>query len=345
VVIPICYKYFSMKSTLMNAIGLAGFGQDARYGFRQLKRAPTFTAAAILSLALGIAVNSTTFSIVSALLLRPLGTPNSADFVLIGRSMNNDGSFRSVTRDEMLYLRENASTLSDVFGGTVEPFTVRASNGVQVVSGVAVTGNYFSALEVAITRGRGLTDEDDRPGQTPVAVISDRLWRQRFASDPEILGRQVSVNTYPFTIVGVAPPEFHSLLPGTYTDIWIPSMALGLTRPPNRAGEITTLGLMAKLKPAVSIAQARAEIEGLSAQMTRDDPARGRERGFSVAPARGTHPAFAAILRIVLGLLMAVVGVVCLLHAPTLPDCCWRGLPLARANSQFVPPSAPADLA
>jgi hypothetical protein len=96
----------------MKSTGPAGLAHDVRYGFRQLKRAPTFAAAAILSLAFGIAVNSTTFSIVSALLLRPLGTPTSSDFVFIGRSMNNDGSFRSVTQDEMLYLRQNASTLS-----------------------------------------------------------------------------------------------------------------------------------------------------------------------------------------------------------------------------------------
>jgi predicted permease len=318
-----------MTSTLLNSIGLTGVVQDASYGFRQLKRAPTFAAAAILSLAFGIAVNSTTFSIVSALLLRPIGTPGRGDFVIIGRSMNNDGSFRSVTRAEMLYLRQHASTLSHIFGGAIEPFTVGAPDGAQVVSGVAVTGNYFSALQVPITRGRGFTEEDDRPGQAAVAVLSDRFWRQRFASDPEILGRQVRVNTHPFTVVGVAPPEFHSLLPGTYTDIWIPSMALGLTRPPNRSSEVPTLGLMAQLKPGVSIAQARAEIEGLSAQMTRDNPTRGRERGFSVAPGRGTHPAFTQILRVVLGLLMAVVGIVLLIACANV-----AGLLLARAANR-----------
>jgi hypothetical protein len=196
-------------------------GSDLRYAVRLLARTPAFTLPAIASLALGIAVNTAMFSVVNALLLRPLAERGPETLVRIGRSMNNDGSFRSVSYDEFEFLQRNASSFSDLVGSEIDSLSISESDGPQFVSAELVTNNYFRALDKVPTIGRGFDEQamDERS-----VVISERFWRRRFGAELAIVARGVSVNNQPFTIIGVAPSRFTGTFPGAATDIWLPSI-------------------------------------------------------------------------------------------------------------------------
>ena len=286
--------------------------RDLRYAARLLARTPAFTIPAVASLALGIAVNTALFSVINAALLRPLGGPGTGELVRIGRSVRDDGSFRSVSQEDLRYLREQASSFGAIAGQQIESIVLTGAERSELVSVETVTGNYFSALGVSPAIGRAFTDEDDRAGAAPAVVISDRFWRRRFAGSRALSGSAVRLNDREFTIVGVAPSGFVGTFPGVDTDFWLPAAMMGVARKlPDRREP--NLMLLARLRPDVSIETARAELQVLARRLIERDGDRDRGHGFSIAKARGIHPAFARIAGPVLLLLMAVVGLVLLI--------------------------------
>lgn len=300
---------------------------DLRYAIRVLRRTPSFTLPAGASLALGIAINTTMFSVVNALLLRPFGT-SGGELVRIGRSQGDDRSFRSASYEEFEYLRRHASSFADVMGHQLESVTLGAADGAEVVSAEVVTGNYFSVLGVQVTLGRGFAPDDDRvPGERAVVVISDRLWRHRFSALPDAVGGVVSLNNHPFTIVGVAGPRFRGIFPGVDIDLWIPSMMASAIAHRADRQLPPPLMLIARLKPDVPMRTADVEVGVLARRMTAENPARDRNRGFVLASARGLHPGFARVVGPFLTLLMAVVVVVLLIACANVAS-----LLLARAS-------------
>ncbi len=302
--------------------------RDLRYAARLLARTPAFTIPAVASLALGIAVNTALFSVINAALLRPLGGPGTGELVRIGRSVRDDGSFRSVSQEDLRYLREQASSFGAIAGQQIESIVLTGAERSELVSVETVTGNYFSALGVSPAIGRAFTDEDDRAGAAPAVVISDRFWRRRFAGSRALSGSAVRLNDREFTIVGVAPSGFVGTFPGVDTDFWLPAAMMGVARKlPDRREP--NLMLLARLRPDVSIETARAELQVLARRLIERDGDRDRGHGFSIAKARGIHPAFARIAGPVLLLLMAVVGLVLLIACINV-----AGLMLARANAR-----------
>lgn len=309
---------------------LAWLKPDVAYSLRQMSRAPAFASAAVGSLALAIAVNSATFSVVTALLLRPVVASDRGDVVRIGRSRNGDGSFRTSSYRDFRYLRDHASTLSTVFGEQIRPLTLGGPEGAEIVSGEVVTGNYFAALDIAPARGRMFTaDDDQQPGGAPVVVIGDGLWRRRFNADAGAIGRVVTINTRAFTIIGVAPPAFRGTFPGVSVDLWIPSMMAGVLTGEGRQDEPPSLMLMGRIRPDQSLASASAELDILARQLAREDPGSAEGRGFTLAPARGAHPLVARLIGTFLWLLLGIVSLVLLIAGANV-----AGLLLARATAR-----------
>jgi predicted permease len=285
---------------------------DLRYALRFLRATPSFTIPALVSLSLGIALNTTMFSIVSATLLRPV-VDTDPDLVRIGRSMRGDGSFRSVSYDEFRYLRTVATSLADLSGSAMETVAVSTGDGSELVAAELVAGNYFPMLRVPFVQGGAFAIPDTPRSAPPVAVVSERFWRRQLAADPLALGRIVLVNNVPVTVTGVVSPHFRGIaFPGVVIDIWLP---IGLTHEVlHRTDQFPpSMGVMARLKKGVTTTAARAELDVLARRMSDENPARDRNRGFVVAGSSGVHPGIASVLRVVFSLLMATVGVVLLI--------------------------------
>ena len=302
---------------------------DVRYAGRILRRTPALTWPAAASLALGIAVNTTMFSVVNAMLLKPLGRSGDGELVRIGRSLRGDQSFRSSTYGEFAFLRDHATSLSGVVGHQIEPMSVDRPDGAYLASGELVTARYFSVLQVPLELGRDFGANDDRAGGgARVAILSHRFWRRQFGGDPAIVGRAISLNNHEVEIVGVAGPGFVGTFPGVDTDLWLPVTAANVAKNPADR-DPSSLNLIGRLKPGVSMEAARAELDVLNRRLAELDPDRSRERGFVLGSARGAHPAIARIAGLFLMALMAVVGVVLLIACANVAT-----LLLARASSR-----------
>jgi macrolide transport system ATP-binding/permease protein len=244
--------------------------QDLRYAVRYLVKAPGFTIAATLSLALGIGANSAIFSMVNATLLRRLPVERSSELVVVG-SPSGSGVFSYPGFSDVR--RGSTQVLSDMMGFGGIGVSLSEGEGVDLVSGVIVTGNYFQVLGVRPLRGRLLQPSDDvTPGAHPVAVISASLWRTRFGEREDIVGLPVRLNGQPYTIVGVAPAGFSGTQPGNVRDLFVPMMMQAWMRPPRArySGEMDPDLLnvrtnswvfgVGRLKPGASIAQAEAAL-------------------------------------------------------------------------------------
>jgi predicted permease len=221
---------------------IANLVQDLRYGMRMLARSPGFTAVVILSLALGIGANTAIFSLIDAVMLKMLPVRQPEQLVLLnwvskGHSYAIQGYDGSDWEDKSgrdvgtsfsypVYqaVRARNTAFSDVLGfaDADQPLNVNALGLSGLAKGEYVSGNYFSTLEVGPALGRTLGPADDRAGASPVAVISYAYWTTRFGRDPSVVGKAITVNNVPFTLVGVAAPEFFGLQAGRPTDAWIP---------------------------------------------------------------------------------------------------------------------------
>jgi putative ABC transport system permease protein len=302
--------------------------RNVPYGVRVLARTPSFTLTAITSLALAIAVNTTMFSVVSSLLLRPLGAYD--DLVRIGRSGSGERAFRSASHQDLLYLREHATSFASITGHQLVSLRLRTNEGLKPLSGEIVAQNYFSTLGVSPKVGRDfVANEHDVPGHVAVAVLSNRFWRWHFAADRAIVGQQLTINEQQFTIIGVAPPGFTGTFPGVDIDVWLPAGLAWTVDPSGDRNSDPFLLLLGRLRDGVSQQAAEAELAVLGTQLDRANPDADGERRFVLASARGAHPVFANVLRVFLSLLMAVVAVVLLIACANV-----AGLLLTRAGAR-----------
>jgi len=240
--------------------------QDLRYGARMMLKSRMFTVVAVLSLALGIGANTAIFSLINALMLRMLPVKNAEELALFSVAGPNVPSGVSYNCNYPLYemFRDRAQSFTGVIAGATvwrarllvnEPGAVAES-----VEQQRVSGNFFSVLGVNPVLGRTLTEADDNlsNGQ-PGAIISFEYWRRRFGSDPQVVGRQVTVNNTALTIVGVAPPGFFGFVVGSKPELWWPIKALN--DPGLRLESFNWIRVMGRLRPGASMAQAQAEME------------------------------------------------------------------------------------
>ncbi|HUF49881.1 MAG TPA: ABC transporter permease [Longimicrobiales bacterium] len=299
---------------------------ELRYACRFLRRTPAFTLPVIASLALGIAVNTTLFSVVSATLLRPLAAADGRDLVRVLRSERGERSFKSVDYEDFLYLREHASSFADLAGHQIESVVMRAGDDVHAVSAEIVAGSYFAVLGMQPVLGRDFTTQEDGGSADAVVIISDAFWRRTFAAERNAVGRTLHLNGYAYTIIGVAPPGFHGTFPGVAVDLWLPATLVDAAQPGTQERSLMLLG---RLNPGISAAAAEADLDLLAERLTAENPGRDPGRTFVVASARGVHPAFAGVLRVFLSLLMGVCAVVLLIACANVSS-----LLLARANAR-----------
>jgi predicted permease len=233
--------------------------QDVRYALRGMRRTPGFTAVAVLSLALGIGANTAIFSLINTLMLRMLPVEHPGQLVELLFKAPGQDHFNAFSWQSYEHYREHNHVFSGLIASADTPFAVHGDGlEPEIVHGGYVTANYFSVLGVNPALGRLIGPEDGRAESTAnVAVVSWSWWKSRFNSDRAIVGRRIMSGDAPVTIVGVAPREFVGLEPATRQDIWLP-----LT--PHHPSYATTarywLKLAARLKPGVSIEQARAEM-------------------------------------------------------------------------------------
>ncbi|RPI08847.1 MAG: hypothetical protein EHM65_09820, partial [Acidobacteriales bacterium] len=195
---------------------------DLLFGLRLLTRNPGFAAAAVASLALGIGANTAMFSVVHGVLLRPFPVEHPDRLVGIETRKAGVESSRGSYPDYE-DLRDHCDAFDGVLASSYWPVSVMAGDRPVVVLGHLVSDNYFKVLGVSPHLGRTLRPEDAvDDGERAVAVISHRLWTRDFASDPDIIGRTLRVNQFPFTLVGVAPPGFQGIMTGFAIDVWMP---------------------------------------------------------------------------------------------------------------------------
>jgi hypothetical protein len=193
--------------------------QDLRFGVRMLLQNKGFTAVAALSLALGIGANTAIFSLLDALLLKPLPVRHPEQLVFV------DGLSFAYPDPVFPELSERNSSFAGMFSYHSTPITVSDGNQAERVIGGLVSGNFFNMLGVGAHLGRVFSDADDQtPGGHFVTVISYNYWRRRFGADPQIVGRKISVNNYPFTIIGVVSRGFNDVEIGAAADLHLPMM-------------------------------------------------------------------------------------------------------------------------
>src|SRR5580765_1005028 len=238
---------------------------DFRYALRTLLKAPAFTTVVVLTLALGIGANTAIFSLTDQVLLRMLPVKAPEQLVVLdgpgafrGRTFNNGTLSYPMYRD----LRDQNTVFDGVIARFPAPLTLLAGGQSERVSGELVTGNFFDVLGVRAQIGRTFTPDDDRtPGGQPVVVLSHHYWMRRFAGDPGVLNRNISLNGLPMTVVGVTPPGFFGIVVGENPDVMVPvTMKAQMTPTWDDLLSRTSrwLTIMARLKPGVSPEQAEA---------------------------------------------------------------------------------------
>jgi predicted permease len=295
--------------------------EDLKFGLRLLGNNPGFTAVGVLTLALGIAASTTVFSWIDGLLLRPFpGTANSAELAAAEMIMRDspNGSLQFSWIDARDY-RERMKLVSGFALYRDEAFGVGEGPKAQAVWGELVSGEYFQVLGVRPYLGRVFAGDEnaDKLGAYPVAVISYRLWRNYFLSDPAIVGKTVRVNRYPLAIVGVTSPAFRGTMPGIYHDIWVPAtmgVQMGMVSESSFKDRNTrNMYAIVRLRSGVSIEQARAEAATLASNLAAAYPNTNRNLSATIIPAWRIHTGAPELLLGPLRILMAVAIVVLLI--------------------------------
>src|SRR5437763_9074926 len=193
---------------------------EFRYALRQLRKSPAFALIAIVTLGLGIGANTAIFSVIYAVLLRPLPYPEPDQLTILTETDANQPQISVSFPDYVDWKRDN-TVFEQIALSRRESFNLSGLEGraPEQISGALVTANFFKVIGLTPQLGRVFTEEEDRVGGSPVAVISDRLWQRLFGRDPSVLGRAVNFGNQPYTIIGVMPPQMFS--PRT-VEVWFP---------------------------------------------------------------------------------------------------------------------------
>ena len=252
--------------------------QDIRYGLRLLRKTPVFTVVAVLTLAIGIGANTAIFSIVDAVLLRPLAMVNPSRVVLLQETWKSQtGIGMSVGNFEDL--RKETGAFENVSASNSASFNLATESAPERVDGEYATASYFSTFGVQPILGRVFTAEEDQPGREQVAVLSEQLWRTHFDSDANLTGRTIQINGIPYVVLGVMPKSFDPMLYGS--QLWIPEAFS-----PAQLAEHDNhyLNVFGRLKAGISTAAAQAQLNVLGQRQQRLYPIDDKERGFTQTP-------------------------------------------------------------
>jgi len=296
---------------------------DLKFAFRQLLKNPGFTTVAVLSLSLGIAANTTIFSFVNALLLRPPPVEAPGKLWQVWRQNLKGGSaferYQPLSYPGYVYFRDHNQSFATL--AAFDPETQFVSwnrDGIgQSIQCEFVSGNFFNACGIGTSLGRSFGPEEDRqPGADPVAVVSHAFWKNSLGSDPQIVGRVLTINGIGLTVVGVAPEGFTGLLAGLSPDLWAPYMMAPVVLHDSQwhlqTGAFAHFGV-GRLKPGVTAAQAEAELTALIRRQEEIDPTHNKDFGAAVFPSTMFPSPFRGSVWAITSVLMAAVFMVLLI--------------------------------
>ncbi len=265
---------------------LRDFLQDLRYGFRQLRRSPGFSALAILCLTLGIGANAAVFSWLEGILFRPYPLVAHQEQLFAVAGTVPGKRIDLLSWPDFHDLRRNCTLCEDSFVSTIAGSTLNIGDHAEVTTGSIVSANYFDALGVHPILGRGFeAGEDVGNNAHPVVVISYQMWRNRFRSDREIIGKTQRLNNVPHTIIGVVPEGFHGTFVGRAIQFWVPvsmqeTFGSGGYKLEDRGAR--WIESYVRLKPGVSRAQAQQQISAIAARLQTSYPATNRGRSIGL---------------------------------------------------------------
>jgi putative ABC transport system permease protein len=294
--------------------------RDVLYGLRTMRRSPAFTAAAVVTLALGIGATTAVFSVVNAVLLRPLPYQDPARLVWIhdGFTQQDTQGWPACMADFLLW-RERARSFSNLAAYSSNAFVLTGEGDAERITGASVTAQFFDTLGVRPVRGRTFAASADQPGQPPVALISERFWRRKFAGREDVIGKPVTLNGRPTAIIGILPASFE--FRARDADLWV-ILALN---PPNRRGPFFLRGV-ARLAPGVTLAEANAELDALGQEVERADPKKAERARYPAVP---LQEEFVRNVRLLLVVLAGTVSLVLLIAVFNVAN-----LMLARATAR-----------
>src|SRR3954469_1331492 len=288
--------------------------QDIRIAVRGYLAKPLFTIVVLSILGLAIGANSAIFTVVNAVLLRPLEYPDASALVNIAQRDRATQRRRSISPPNYFDLKDQARSFSGIAAYWSPTVNLSGDgNDPEKVQAATCTYDLFGVLGVRPSMGRALTKDDDVPGAAPVAVLGNGLWKRRFGGDPAAIGRETMLDGAPTLIVGVMPPAFDFPVAGT--EMWVP-LRLSRTQPPNpaippaRYRHYRILSVVARLKPETTLQQARVEMSSIAARLETAYPEANRNGTLNVVPLQDTVVAAA---KPALLILLAAVGCVLLI--------------------------------
>jgi putative ABC transport system permease protein len=301
--------------------------QDLRFALRMLRKSPGFTLIAVLTLALGIGANTAIFSVVYSVLLRPLPFPHADQLIsVLVQNPQKGVKFDGASYTDFDEWQRQNRVFSVMAGVAFHALTMTGHGEPDDVPTLVVTPNIFSLLEIPPLLGRTFLPEDGVRGAAPVVILSEELWRSSFGADPKVLGTTVNLDQRAFTIIGVMPANFHVPIFNKKAEIWIP-----LVQDPLFGSWMTRQGghwlpVIGRLKPGISLAQARADMDAINANLTKESPA---EHTGWVMLMNPLQQALVGDVKSALLVLLAAVGLVLLIACVNIAN-----LMLARATSR-----------
>src|SRR5438445_6596126 len=292
---------------------MIGWLQDLRHACRQLRKSPGFTIAAFLTLAMAIGANAVVFSVLTGLILRPLNVPQAESLYLIERASESD---TSQSHPDYLDLRDRNHSFDGLAAYSITQVAMNTGEGPSLIWGIESSSNYFDALRIQPYLGRffNLSDEHG-PNSDPYIVLSYAYWHSHFHDDRGVVGRTIQLNKHPFTILGVAPPEFRGTIVFVSPSFFVPlvnsAQVDGMNVLNDRANRSMFM-VVGHLKPGVTLAAATADLNSIGAYLEKTYPKDERQAGFSLGRPNLLGDQFAPAVRGFIAGLMLLAGLILL---------------------------------